>query len=41
MVKGGKVKDTAKQTVIDIIKNATRDDASSRNRLPQIPKSNN
>ena len=41
MVKGGKVKDTAKQTVIDIIKNATRDDASSRNRLPKIPKSNN
>ena len=41
MVKGGKVKDTAKQTVIDIIKNATRDDASSRNRLPTIPKSNN
>jgi len=41
MVKGGKVKDTAKQTVIDIIKNATRDDASSRNRLPKIPKSDN
>ena len=36
MVKGGKVKDTAKQTVIDIIKNATRDDASSRNRLPKF-----
>ena len=36
MVKGGKVKDTATQTVIDIIKNATRDDASSRNRLPKF-----
>ena len=38
MVKGGKVKDTATQTVIDIIKNATRDDASSRNRLPNFLK---
>ena len=34
MVKGGKVKDTVTQTVIDLIKNATRDDASSQNRLP-------
>ncbi len=34
MVKGGNVTNIAKQTVIDLIKNATRDDASSQNRLP-------
>ena len=31
----GKAKRTATQAVIDLIKNATRDDASSRNRLPK------
>ena len=36
IVQGGNVTNIAKQTVIDLIKNATRDDPSSQNRLPKF-----